>query len=131
MEVGTWDLIGINVTYIDFCNRAQLETYSSSNWDYFRNVSTGWVNHRSFYGANLTATDGPCKLPDGYWWLCGNGVSRKRLPAGWKGMCTIGHLVSQDRIYNQSQIPRGILRTSWKRAKREDNPLVITRNKIS
>ena len=45
-------------------------------------------------------------------------------------MCTIGHLVSQDQIYNQSQIPRGILRTSWKRAKREDNPLVIRGTKF-
>ncbi|XP_072715660.1 endogenous retrovirus group V member 2 Env polyprotein-like [Ciconia boyciana] len=76
------------------------------------------------------ATDGPCKLPDGYWCLCGDGISRKRLPAGWKGMCTIGHLVSQDRIYNQSQIPRGIWRTSWKRAKREDNPLAIRGTKF-
>jgi len=115
---------------IDFCNRTQLETYSPSNWDYFRNVSVSWVNCGTFCRANLTATDGPCKLPDGYWWRCGDGISRKRLPARWKGMCTIGHLVSQDRIDNQSQIPKGILRTSWRRAKREDNPLVSRRTKF-
>ncbi|XP_072715512.1 endogenous retroviral envelope protein HEMO-like [Ciconia boyciana] len=130
VEVGTWNLTGLNVTYINFCNRTQLETYSPTKWDASRNTSVGWVSKRSFYGANLTATDGPCKRPDGYWWLCGDGISRKQLPAGWKGMCTIGHLVSQGRIYNQSQIPRGILRTSWKQAKREDNPLVIRGTKF-
>jgi len=88
------------------------------------------VNRGTFYRANLTAADRPQKLPDGYWWLCGDGISRKRLPAGWKGMCTVGHLVSQDRIYNQSQIPKGILRTSWKRAKREDNPLISRETKF-
>jgi len=46
-------------------------------------------------------------------------------------MCTIGHLVSQDRIYNQSQIPKGILRTSWRQAKREDNPLVSRGTKFN
>jgi len=114
VEVGTWDLKGTDLVYIDFCNRTQLESYTPLNWDYFRNVSVIWVNRRTFYGANLTASDGPCKLPDGYWWLCSDGINKKQLPPGWKGMCTIGHLVSQDRIYNQSQIPKGILRTSWK-----------------
>jgi len=61
VEVGTWDLKGTGVVYIDFCNRTQLETYSPLNWDYFRNVSVGWVNRGTFYRANLTATDGPCK----------------------------------------------------------------------
>jgi len=111
------------VVYIDFCNRTQLETCSPSNWDYFRNVSVGCVKRVTFYRANLTATDRPCKLPDGDGWLYGDGISRKQLPAGGKGMCTIGHLVSQDRIYNQSQIPKGLLRTSWRGAEQEDNPL--------
>ena len=78
------------MVYIDFCNRTQLETYSPLNQDYFRNVSIGWVNGRTFYEANLTATDEPCTLLDDYWWLCSDGINRKRLPAGWKSMCTIG-----------------------------------------
>jgi len=39
-------------------DKTPLETYSPSNWDYFRNVPIGWVNRGAFYGANLTATDG-------------------------------------------------------------------------
>ncbi|XP_074424774.1 endogenous retroviral envelope protein HEMO-like, partial [Larus michahellis] len=67
------------------------------------------------------------KLPHGYWWLSGDGISRKQLPAGWKGMCTIGYLTSQNKWYNQSQIPQGILRSLLRKikTKREENPLVI------
>ena len=61
VEVGTCNLKGTGMIYMDFCSRTQLETYSPSNWDYFRNVPIGWVNCETFYGANLTATDGPCK----------------------------------------------------------------------
>ncbi|XP_074004904.1 LOW QUALITY PROTEIN: syncytin-2-like [Numenius arquata] len=72
----------------------------------------------------MSPTIGPCKLPKGYWWLCGDGYSRKLLPAGWKGTCTIGYLTSQDTVFNQSEIPSGMLRTPWRRIREVENPLV-------
>ncbi|KAK4805295.1 hypothetical protein QYF61_005923 [Mycteria americana] len=48
------------------------ETYSPTKRDASRNTSVGWVSKRSLSGANLTATDGPRKLPDRYRWLCGD-----------------------------------------------------------
>ncbi|XP_040445890.1 syncytin-1-like [Falco naumanni] len=124
VHVGNWnvDQIG-NITVIDFCNSTQLQGYNPSGQD--ANWAYGWCKAGRFLGANLTATHGPCKLPQGYWWLCGDGFSRKQLPPGWSGMCTIGYLTTQDQIYNQTSPPPGIYRNVWRRIKRDENPIVI------
>jgi len=60
-------------------------------------------------------------VPDGLWWLCGDGHARKSLPHYWDGSCTLGYLVPQDKVFNHSHPPPGILRSPWKLVKREVN----------
>lgn len=50
-------------------------------------------------------------IPDGLWWLCGDGHARKSLPDYWDGVCTLGYVIPQNRVYNHSHPPPGITRT--------------------
>ena len=50
-----------------------------------------------------------CRLPHGYWWLCGDGQARKALPLNWIGTCTTGYLIPQTTVHEE--IPQGLLRT--------------------
>uniref|UniRef100_A0A8C3K6K4 Uncharacterized protein n=1 Tax=Calidris pygmaea TaxID=425635 RepID=A0A8C3K6K4_9CHAR len=64
-------------------------------------------------------------IPNGLWWLCGDGRARKLLPDFWDGVCTMGYVIPQHRIYNHSHPPPGIRRTHWRRKRRiPNNPLV-------
>uniref|UniRef100_A0A8C3JU16 ERVV2 protein n=1 Tax=Calidris pygmaea TaxID=425635 RepID=A0A8C3JU16_9CHAR len=64
-------------------------------------------------------------IPNGLWWLCGDGRARKSLPDFWDGVCTLGYVIPQHRIYNHSHPPPGIRRTHWWRKRRiPNNPLV-------
>lgn len=56
-------------------------------------------------------------VPDGLWWLCGDGHARKSLPDHWDGTCTLGYVIPQGRVINQTRPPAGLLRTLWKRSK--------------
>ena len=49
-----------------------------------------------------------CRLPHGYWWLCGDGQARKALPLNWTGTCTTGYLIPQTMVHEK--IPWGLLR---------------------
>ncbi|XP_074022481.1 endogenous retrovirus group V member 1 Env polyprotein-like [Numenius arquata] len=64
-------------------------------------------------------------IPDGLWWLCGDGRARKSLPNYWDGVCTLGYVVSQNKVYNHSHPPPGIMRTHWRKVRGiPNNPLV-------
>uniref|UniRef100_A0A8C3JCQ0 Uncharacterized protein n=1 Tax=Calidris pygmaea TaxID=425635 RepID=A0A8C3JCQ0_9CHAR len=63
-------------------------------------------------------------IPDGLWWLCGDGHARKSLPDYWDGVCTLGYVIPQNRIYNHSHLPPGIMRTHWRKVREiPNNPL--------
>uniref|UniRef100_A0A663N0B8 Envelope protein n=1 Tax=Athene cunicularia TaxID=194338 RepID=A0A663N0B8_ATHCN len=63
--------------------------------------------------------------PDGLWWLCGDGRARKSLPDFWDGVCTLGYVIPQNRIYNRSHPPSGIIRTRWRKVREIPiNPLI-------
>ena len=89
-----------------------------------------WVSDKNILGIARMATSfayqekmpKPCKLPNGYWWLCGDGHARKALPINWTGTCTVGYLVPQTTVHEDT--PRGLLRTPWIRTRRTYNPLV-------
>ncbi|XP_074003874.1 endogenous retrovirus group V member 1 Env polyprotein-like [Numenius arquata] len=62
--------------------------------------------------------------PDGLWWLCGDGRARKSLPDFWDGVCTLGYVIPQNRVYNHSHPPPGIVRTHWRKVREiPTNPL--------
>ncbi|XP_074667523.1 LOW QUALITY PROTEIN: syncytin-2-like [Strix aluco] len=64
-------------------------------------------------------------IPDGHWWLCGDGRARKSLPKYWDGDCTLGYVIPQDKIYNHSHPPPGFIRTPWRKVRRAlENPLI-------
>uniref|UniRef100_A0A8C0FHE8 Uncharacterized protein n=1 Tax=Bubo bubo TaxID=30461 RepID=A0A8C0FHE8_BUBBB len=64
-------------------------------------------------------------IPDGHWWLCGDGRARKSLPKYWDGDCTLGYVIPQDKIYIHSHPPPGFIRTPWRKVRRAlENPLI-------
>ena len=75
-----------------------------------------WVSDKNILGivemgASFTHQENmarPCKLPHGYWWLCGDGQARKALPLNWTGTCTTGYLIPQTMVHEK--IPWGLLR---------------------
>ncbi|XP_074992084.1 syncytin-A-like [Calonectris borealis] len=65
-----------------------------------------------------------CPTPQGIWWLCGDGRARKSLPNYWSGICTLGYVIPQNRVYNHSHPPPGIIRTHWRKVREvPTNPL--------
>ena len=76
-----------------------------------------WVSDKNILGivemgasfTHQTNMSRRCKLPHGYWWLCGDGQARKALPLNWIGTCTTGYLIPQTTVHEE--IPRGLLRT--------------------
>ncbi|XP_074021454.1 endogenous retroviral envelope protein HEMO-like [Numenius arquata] len=54
-------------------------------------------------------------ITGGLWWLCGDGRARKSLPNYWDGVCTLGYAIPQNKVYNHSHPPPGIIRTHWRK----------------
>ncbi|XP_040977177.1 endogenous retrovirus group V member 2 Env polyprotein-like [Aquila chrysaetos chrysaetos] len=120
-DLGCRNITGIGYSW----NYSATTTYSGTVWSQGSKRNCGSGPGLEIYQHGLKMTKASCRLPHGWWWLCGDGYARKILPKEWYGVCTAGHLNTQDTLHNHSQIPRGFVRSLLlKVQKRTSNPLI-------
>lgn len=109
--------INESVTYIGLKD-------SGTNLSNFSGNTAGWVNvtqamWKKYLFDRHTRNESlrintSCYLPDGSWWLCGNGIALKQLPGNWTGQCTMAYLIPQLGVINQTNEITGVIEGQWK-----------------
>lgn len=98
--------------------------HSGANLSNFSSNTAGWDNVTQpmwenclldrHSGNESMRINTSCDLPGASWWLCGNGIALKQLPGNWTGQCTMGNLLPQLLVTNQSNEMTGGIHRLWK-----------------
>lgn len=111
---GSFNVISINCTIIDLQEESSIQTISKLELKVLDVTLKGiYLNHTVQMKSKAMSTIPICLAPTRFCWLCGDGWARKILPRFWKRTCTLGSIISQYKIINQTQVPQGILWNPW------------------